>query len=189
MSTAPKTTPPVRNGPLGLRRTPDLGAGRPPIPPETVHLDARVEAAKSWSTSARRAARETYETALAGGASREEAIEAGHASGLRASLEEKGLTSASVDLVTRAASLFGGTVCRVIPAGRELTSFEERCFERLFPDREPPPPATPAAPMRSRESDSEDNEETSAKEAARAALAGGLAKKPGGGQKTFSFGA
>lgn len=185
MSATPKPAPPPKNGLQISTKTAVRVVGRPLTPP----ADQRVETAKTWSTSARHAARAAFDTALAGGASREEAIEAGHAAGLRTNLEEKGLTSSSVDLVTHAASLFGGTVYRVLPADRDRTRLEERCFERLFPD--PPPPATPPArPQRNRDRDDQDDKAAAPKEAARDALAGGLAKKPaGGGQKSFDFGA
>lgn len=187
MPATPKPAAPPKNG---LQISPETAVrvvGRPLTPP----ADPRVETAKTWSTSARHAARAAFEAALAGGADRETAIDAGHAAGLRTNLEEKGLTSSSVDLVTHAASLFGGTVYRVLPADRDRTRLEERCFERLFPDRGIPPAATPpASPTRSRDSGDKDDSEADAKEAARGALAGGLAKKPaGGGQKSFDFGA
>lgn len=185
MSATPKPTPPAENGLRISTEKPVRVVGRPPTPP----LDPRVETAKAWSTTARRAAREAFEAAVAGGASREEALEAGHAAGLRRNLEEKGLPSSGVDLVTHAASLFGGTVYRVLPADRDRTRLEERCFERLFPDRDPPMPAPPpASPARSLSRDDEDDEEAAPKEAARRALTGGLAKKPAASQKTLDFG-
>jgi hypothetical protein len=185
VSTAPKPTPPAENGLRISTETAVRVVGRPPTPPP----DPRVETAKTWSTAARLAAKSAFEAALAGGASREEAIEAGHAAGLRGNLEEKGLEPSGIDLVTRAASIFGGTVYRVLPADRDRTRLEDRCFERLFPDRGIPMPAEPASPTRSRDRDDEDSEEAAAKEAARRALAGGLARKPAGGQKTLDFGA
>jgi len=157
---------------LHISRLPAVrGAGRPLTPPP----DPRLEEAKTWSTTARAAAREAFEAATAGGAGREEATEAGYLAGLRRQLEEKKLSPPAVDLATHAASLFGAKVVGVLPARRKKKPLEERCFEMQFPDRGFPEPAEePATPQRRRESGNKD-EATPAKDS-RAALAGELAR-------------
>lgn len=174
MAPDPQPPAPPENGLRISTETAVRGAGRPPIPP----VDPRVEEAKTWSTTARGAAREAFEAATAGGASRDEAIAAGHRAGLRRQLEEKKLSPAAVELTTRAASLFGARVVDVLSARRKPKPVEIRCFERLFPDQGFPKPAPePAAPTRRRESGDQDQEATPAKDG-RAALAGELARSP-----------
>lgn len=153
----------------GSRIRADRPAGRPPTPPP----DARLEAAKTWSTTARNAAREAFETALAGGSTRDEAIEAGHEAGLRRDLEEKKLSRSSVDFVLAASKAFGSAKVAVLPPDRPRSPVEERCFELSFPDQGFPdlPPAKPAKPTRSTHDD--ENQKTTGK-----ALAGELAKAP-----------
>jgi hypothetical protein len=176
MAPDPKPTAPPKNGPHISRLRADPVPGRPPIPPP----DPRVEAAKTWSETARAAARAAFERATTAGASREEAIEAGYLAGLRVQLEEKKLSPAGVDLVADAASLFGARVVAVLPAGRKTTALEERCFEMQFPDQGFPKPARrPATPPRRRESADEDKKATPAKDS-RAALTGELAGRPEG---------
>jgi hypothetical protein len=174
MAPDPKPAAPAENG-LHISRLPAVPVGgRPPIPPP----DPRVEAAKTWSETARGAAREAFERATTAGGSREEAIEAGYLAGLRVQLEEKKLSPPAADLATYAASLFGARVVGVLPAGRETTALEERCFEMQFPDEGFPKPARrPATPTRRRESADEDKKATPAKDS-RAALTGKLAGRP-----------
>jgi hypothetical protein len=141
-----------------LRRKPDPGSGRPPIPPPSGPPDARIEAAKSWSPAARAAARAAFAETTAGGGSREEATEAGYRAGLRRELEEAGLPPAAVAVVDGAASVFGARVVAVLPPAKDSTALEERCFERLFPDEGfPKPAARPASPTRRRASADEDD--------------------------------
>ena len=173
--------PPAASGPendaIGLRRKPDPVAGRPPIPPAE---DPRIAIAKTWSETARAAARAAFEKAKARGASREEAIEAGHRAGLRRVEKEARLTPAGVEeleLVAHAKSLFGARVVEVLPARRGEPRLEDRCFEMLFPDQGFPEPAEPATAPRRIERDDED-EEAAPKEKPREALAGELARKP-----------
>lgn len=173
MAPTPKPTPRPQTG---LQISPlraDPVAGRPPIPPS----DPRIEEAKTWSTTARDAARAAFEATTAEGGSREEAIAAGHRAGLRRQLEEKKLSPPAVELVSHAASLFGARVVGVLPADRDPKALEERCFEMLFPEDFPKPARRPAAPTRRRASGDKDKEATPAKDC-RAALAGELARSP-----------
>jgi hypothetical protein len=186
MSENTTTRPPAASGPendaIGLRRKPDPVAGRPPIPPAE---DPRIAIAKTWSETARAAARAAFEKAKAGGASRDEAIEAGHRAGLRRVEKEARLTPAGVEgleLVAHAKSLFGARVVKVLPKPKPLEPgdpprLEDRCFEMLFPDQGFPEPAEPATAPRRIERDDED-EEAAPKEKPREALAGELARKP-----------
>jgi hypothetical protein len=133
-------------------------------------IDPRVEAAKSWSESARRAAREAFAKATAAGASRDEAIEAGHEAGLRAHLRGKELSAPAGELVARAAELFGAKVVGVVEPGSHPPIFD-RCFEMFFPE-----PEEPAESPRSATSDDDNKTQEATKP--REALAGELAKKP-----------
>lgn len=173
-SATPRT---VSDGPLGLRRKPDREAGRPPLPPSKKPPDPRVEAVRSWSEAAREAARSAFDETLAGGGSREEALELGHLAGMAVHLEEKKLSPAAIELTTRAASLFGARIVGVLPPG-DPDAIEERCFERLFPDKgfPEPKPETPAKPPRRKRSDDENQKTPTAREA----LAHELAKAPAG---------
>lgn len=62
----------------------DRRADRPP----THTPDPRVEAKKWWSQAAKNAAKEAFDTARAGGLTRDEAIQAGYEAGLQCHLEE-----------------------------------------------------------------------------------------------------
>jgi len=170
MARRTKTPPAAKNDAIGSRRKPDRVAGRPPTPTP----DPRVEAAKEWSTTARQAAREAFEAAISRGATRDEAIDAGHEAGLRRSLEERGCTPAGVSLAVAASKTFGASRVVVVPPGRPRSRREERCFDELFSKHgfpDPKPAKEPAQPTR-KDSDSED------KKAAGEALADGLAKAP-----------
>lgn len=158
-----------KNDRIGSRLRGVSSAGRPPTPPP----DPRIEAAKAWSSTARTAAREAFEKALAGGATRDEAIDAGHEAGLRRDLEEKRLSRSSVDFVLAASKAFGSAKVAVLPPDRPRSPLEERCFELSFPDQGFPdlPPARPAKPTRSTHDD--ENQKTTG-----SALAGELAKAP-----------
>lgn len=180
MSENTTNRPPAASGPktdaIGLRRKPDRPDGRPPIPPAE---DPRIAIAKTWSTTARAAARAAFEKAKGRGASRDEAIEAGHRAGLRRVEKERRLTPAGVEeleLVAHAKSLFGGRVVAVLPAGRDPPRLEDRCFEMLFPDQGFPEPADEPA-IDPRRIDRED-EETARAESPREALADELSKRP-----------
>jgi hypothetical protein len=182
MAPDPKPPAPPENGLRISRLRADQVPVRPLIPPP----DPRIEEAKTWSETARAAAREAFEAATAGGASREDAIAVGHRAGLRRQLEEKKLSPAGVDLVAHAASLFGARVVGVISARRKTKPLEERCFEMLFPDKGYPEPARePATPPRRRESGDKDDEATRPKDP-RATLTDELARSPR--QATLDFG-
>lgn len=156
----PATPPAPKNGPLGLRRKPDHGSGRPLTPTPKAADDGRVAESKSWSETARAAARQAFEAARAAGASREEAISAGHEAGLLRHLEESG-PPGGAELVARAKSLFGARLIAVLPPADDPTSLEERCFERLLPNRPFPPPAAAAVtPPRRKDSGDEDKQAT-----------------------------
>jgi len=157
------------------RRKADRVPGRPPTPSP----DPRVEAAKGWSAPARRAARDAFASASSSGATREEAIEAGYRAGLRRAEEELEASAPPAgELVEAATTLFGARVVGVLPADRDRSALEERCFERLFPDL-PPPATLPDPPTRSGD---RDDEEAKREEASRKALAGKLGKAaPGQG--------
>ena len=153
---------------IGLRRKPDRVAGRPSTPTP----DPRLEAAKAWSTTARQAARDAFEAAISSGATRDEAIDAGHEAGLRRNLRERGGSPAGGDLVIAASRVFGDSKIVVVPPGPSRSAREERCFDELFSQHgfpEPKPAKSPAQPVRN-DSDNED------KEAAGEALTNGLAK-------------
>jgi hypothetical protein len=170
MARRTKTPPPEKNDAIGSRRKPDRTAGRPPAPTP----DPRVEAAKGWSTTARQAAREAFEAAISHGATRDEAIDAGHQAGLRRNLEEQGASPAAAGLVLSAAKAFGSAKVVFVPPGPPRSAREERCFDELFSQHgfpDPKPAKEPAQPPRN-DSDSED------KKAAGEALADGLAKAP-----------
>jgi hypothetical protein len=138
---ASETTSIPKNGPLGSRRKPDLPPGRPPTPT----VDARVEASKTWSPAARAAARKAFTKATSSGASREEAIEAGYRAGLR---REEKKPPPLPELAAYATSLLGARVVDVISPRRKIDPVEERCFERLFPDKGfPDRPAVVAVPQ------------------------------------------
>jgi hypothetical protein len=180
MAPNPKPPHPPKNEPLGLRRKADLPSGRPLTP---TPLDLRIEAVKTWSESARGAARAAFERATTAGASREEAVEAGYLAGLRVHLDEKELSPPAVDLVAHAASLFGARVVAVLPADRETTALEERCFEMACTSRDSHKPARrPATPPRRRESADEDKKKTPAKDP-RPALTGKLAGQAAPGRR------
>ena len=133
----------------GSRRRADRVPGRPPTPP----ADARIEAAKEWSSTARSAARDAFAAASSSGAGREEAIEAGYRAGRRRHREE--LDPPASELVALAENLFGARVVAVLPPAKDPTALEERCFERLFPDQGFPETATPPDSC-TRSGDSED---------------------------------
>ena len=174
MAPDPKPAAPPKTGPHISPLRADPGRGRPLTPP----ADPRVEAAKTWSETARGAARAAFERATTAGASREEAIEAGYLAGLRVQLEEKKLAPPAAELAIRAASLFEARVVAVLPAGRKKKPLEERCFEMQFPDQGFPKPASVSVvPTRRRESGDEDDQATPAKDP-RAALTGELARRP-----------
>jgi hypothetical protein len=136
----PEATSTPKNGPLGLRRKPDLPSGRPPTPTP----DPRIEASRAWSPAARAAAKKAFTKASSSGASREEAIEAGYRAGLRR--EEKKPPPLPA-IAAHAASLFGARVVDVISPRRKIDPVDERCFERLFPDKGFPEwPAAEAEP-------------------------------------------
>lgn len=171
-----------KNEPLGSRIRPDLRSGRPQTPTKKTPVDPRVKAVKKWSPAARAAAREAFERATAAGATRDEAIDAGHEAALR--LE---LSPPAAALMDRATSLFGAKVVAVLPAGRKTSETDERCFERLFPDRGFPEPVNvPASPTRSVESDDEGKATPLPKDPGEA-LAGEAPKRPPQRQATFGF--
>ncbi len=118
----------------GSRRKPDRGSGRPVTPCPTTGSDPRVEAAKGWSAGGRKAARLAYSAAVAAGVSRDRAIAAGHAAGLAHELGSTSTREALGGLAAVAVEVFAARVVGVVPAG-EVSEFEARCFERLFPDR------------------------------------------------------
>jgi hypothetical protein len=164
---------------IGSRGKADRLPGRPPTPSR----DPRLEASKEWSTSARHAAREAFAAASSSGATREEAIEAGYRAGLRrVEAELEASASPAGELAEAATALFGARVVDVLPAGRDRSALEERCFERLFPD--PPPPASVPAP--SPRSGERDEEKAKREEASRKALAGKLGKAAPGQGNLFA---
>lgn len=182
MTSQPKSLP-TRSGGLHIStETAVRGSGRPPMPPP----DPRLEAAKTWSDPARAAAKKAFSKAASSGASRDEAIDAGHRAGLRRqAAEERRLAEAKKTLAGEVEALFGARIVKVLPPARDPTADEERCFERLFPDRGYPEPATePATPERSVDSDDED-QKTTPPEGPRAALADELARSPR--QATLGF--
>lgn len=104
-----------------------------------------VEASKTWSPAARAAARKAFAKATSSGASREEAIEAGYRAGLR---REEKKPPPLPELAAYATSLLGARVVDVISRRRKIDPVEERCFERLFPDKGfPDRPAVVAVPQ------------------------------------------
>jgi hypothetical protein len=141
-----------------LRRKADLPSGRPPAPTP----DPRIETAKTWSPTARAAARKAFEKATSSGASREEAIEAGYRAGLRREGKKPPPLPA---LVAHATSLFGGRVVAVISPRRKIDADDERCFERLFPDQgfpeEPAAEAVPETPESVRSDSAHEDQKTS----------------------------
>lgn len=170
MARSEKQPPAAKTDAIGSRRKPDRTAGRPPTPT----TDPRLEAAKAWSTAARQAARDAFEAAISRGATRDEAIDAGHEAGLRRNLEERGASPAAVGLVLSASKIFGASKVVVVPPNPSRSRREERCFDELFSQHgfpEPKPVKSPAQTMRN-DSDSED------KKAAGEALADGLSKAP-----------
>lgn len=175
-------------GPLGLRRNPDLGAGRPPTPTEKPPLDPRVEASKTWPPAARQAARLAFEKATRAGKSRDEAISAGHSAGLRVARREERHSPegvADLELVKAATSLLGARVVAVLPKSRSRDPTEDRCFERLFPDLGFPEPAGPPATHESGVIDDDESEKTNPPETPRGQLADRLANPPR--QATLGF--
>lgn len=159
-----------KNDAIGSRRKADRVVGRPPTPTP----DPRIEAAKTWSETARQAARVAFEEAIARGATREEAIDAGHEAGLRQGLAERGVSPAAVDLTLAASKAFGSSRVVVVPPGRPRSPREERCFDELFSEHGFPDPKPARSPAKPERIDSDDKD----KEAAGQALAGELAKAP-----------
>ena len=78
--------------------------------------DPRIEAARKWTSGARLAAREAFSAIVAAGGDREAAVEAGHKAGLRVELEERALRSSEVELVMKAAALFGIAAPTIVKA-------------------------------------------------------------------------
>jgi hypothetical protein len=168
MARSEKQPPAAKTDAIGSRRKPDRTAGRPPTPTP----DPRLEAAKAWSTAARQAARDAFEAAISRGATRDEAIDAGHEAGLRRNLEERGASPAAVGLVLSASKIFGASKVVVVPPGKPRSRREERCFDELFSQHgfpDPKPAKSPAQPVRN-DSDNEDQK------TATEALADGLSK-------------
>jgi hypothetical protein len=92
--------------------------------------DPRIEAARKWTPKARLAAREAFSATVEAGADRETAVEAGHKAGLRVELEERALRPSEVELVMKAASLFGIAAPTIVEAEAKPPARPSRSFKR-----------------------------------------------------------
>jgi hypothetical protein len=111
---------------------------------------------------------------MAAGKSREEAIDAGHAAGLRV-VEDREIPPEARSLVDKASALFGARVVGIVEPGTYPPIYD-RCFEMFFP--EPKGPAI--APRREKSEDQETSQP-------RQALAGELAKAAPPRQAALDF--